>query len=327
MRGDDLAETIEGLIHATQPRSIRLKIVAEQSKREVVAGGKSRPLTLERTYKETQKGQRYYDDRVRFASGVESRKTSYSDGSKCANVVYDATDTGRQTHVSIENTFMLDARFGFPSKPDPVRLYHVGMTPLHLALPTAETLGTRDVIGRRCDDFRFKDIGPADRRQTLIYSLDRVTGLPLRVVSYKSAELLVQEKPAWTWEANSIRRVGDRSIVDKSTYSMFVVKKSADGEWESKHDMTQAIRVEEVAFDEVYPDGDFWPTIQPGVMVMDQIAGKTYQSPGPKPESKAAVGIPIRAEAPTGGSVIPWVGGGLSLIVLAVAAVLWKRAR
>ena len=332
MRWDDLPEIMAMALRQTHPDAIRLRVVVDQSARKVLKAN-SRPIRTEQMYEETSSGQRFFDEKNSIDGSIFLHKTAYCDGQKCAGVAYDAKEQTRPKTFGISNTFMDDAHWGFPSKPDPVRLYSVGMTPLPQALATAERMGVADVMGRRCDVFRFKDVGPAGRGQTLVYSLDRVTALPLRVASYSKPALLDADKPSWTWEATKLKEVAGRHIAAESTYHGFVVKEAEPGKWTSALDVTKSIHVAEIAFDEELPASHFWPTFPPGVMVLDQIAGKTYQVPSEgrdaiaPVEATAQVGTPIRADASSGGGPLMWAGIGLSLAVLAVAGVLWKRAR
>ncbi len=165
-------------------------------------------------------------------------------------------------------------------------------------------------------------------KQSLVYCLDQETCAPLKVAAYSGAEQVRDKTPNWVWEATSLDNVSGRHFVRSSKYASFRVTKLETGRWASEPDLTQTIRVEEISFDSAVPRATFWPAIQPGVLVLDAIAKRRYQTPGgapPAPEA-ASSGSPVRV-APKSGSWLPGVGVFLSLAVLGTAALLWWRRR
>ena len=172
----------------------------------------------------------------------------------------------------IGHDFKTESRFGFRDSPAPIRYYHVGLVPLHDALAKAERLGHDQVIGRTCDNFHFKEVGPVGKQQSLVYSLDRETSIPLRIAAFSGPEQLESHVPNWVWEAKTLDLVSGRHVARSSTYSSFGVKKTDAGHWVSEPMMSRTIEVNEVTFDSPIAHAAFWPTFQSGAEVMDSIA-------------------------------------------------------
>jgi len=236
-------------------------------------------------------------------------------------------DPERQQIVSIGHDFMSESRFGFRDAPPPFRYYHVGLVPLHEALTNAERTGRERVIDRTCDNFHFKEVGPPGMQQSLVYSLDEATSVPLKVAAFSGPAQVRDQMPNWVWEATTLDKVSNRNFARSSKYSSFKVTKSGTGDSVSEPALSQTILVTEISFDTSIPHADFWPTFQPRVHVLDSIAKRAYGTPGGATSTQAAarVGAPIRV-ASDQGSWLPGVGVALSLATLAVAAVLWRRS-
>jgi len=222
---------------------------------------------------------------------------------------------------------MNESKFGFRDAPPPLRYYHVGLMPLHEALANAERIGQERVIGRICENFHFREVGLPGMQQSLVYSLDEQTSLPLKVAAFSSPVQVRDKMPSWVWEATTLDRVSGRHFALSSKYASFRVRKTAAGDWDSKPDLSSTIQVTEISFDTPIPHTAFWPDFQPGVRVLDSIAKRKYEIPGARPSTRdaATVGTPIRVE-PDRGSWLPGAGVALSLAALAVAFVLWRRS-
>ena len=184
------------------------------------------------------------------------------------------------------------------------------------------------MIQRTCNNFLFKNVGPHGREQSLVYSLDEATSVPLKIAAYSSPDRLRDQMPNWVWEATTLDRVSDRHFPLNSSYASFRVAKTETGQWTSQPGLKQIIRVEEITFDAAILHTAFWPTIQPGTRVLDAIAKRKYQVPGgaATTQESAGTGTPIRV-APESGSWLPGAGVVLSIAALAIAAVLWRRSR
>lgn len=322
-----LESIVANIVRETVPHSIRLRVAIEQTNRRASAAKSSANLTLKQVYMETDHGERYLDE-VRLASGqAQSHERDYCNGAKCANVRFTGDDLDQQETIGIGREFRFEARFGFRDAPPPLRYYHVGLTPLHEALAHAEREGREDVIGRPCDIFVFKGVGRG-AEGLLVYSLDAEATIPLKVAFYSRPDQRAAHAPNWTWEASSFDKTSGRYFVLSSTGTSYRVKKSDDGQWSSEPTLSRTIQVEEIAFDTPIPKSTFWPVVQPGARVDDTIAKRHYMEAGETAgtQGPAALGPPIRVE-PESGSWIAPVGTALSLAVLLVAAVLWKRSR
>ncbi|WP_169974202.1 hypothetical protein [Tautonia rosea] len=330
MQADRTVEIIENLLRETAPESIRVVVSTKHPPREVREGG---PGEKSQTYIETRQGERYFDDQIIALGRPVARRASYCDGDRCINITYRREDVETQDKVGISNDFMFDAEFGFRSAPDPIRYYHVGLTPLHEALPTAERLLDEQVIGRDCDVFHFEGVGRPGREQSLVYALDKETSVPLRVSAYNDPEFLDSGVPNWVWEAESLDRVGEHHYPKASKLSSYVIR-NADGERpKAELDVVTAIRAEEVVFDASYPASTFWPDIQPGIRVFDLIEGGSYVAGGGEEAVSDDLAVsqiqedtpPIRVGEPGTGAWMGGVGITLSIAVLVVAFLLRKR--
>ena len=114
---DSFGQIVEKVVHETSPKAIRLRVTVDQ--REFTTSGERPSLVLEQSYVETDRGERYFDER-RIESGEQtSRVTSYCDGEKCANVTYAAGNTNRQNRISIGRDFMFESRNGYRDAPSP----------------------------------------------------------------------------------------------------------------------------------------------------------------------------------------------------------------
>ncbi len=327
MHDDSLNRIIENVVRETVPRTIRLRVSISQSNRQIATPHGSSSLVLEQTYLETDGGERYFDERLIIPNKPVSHKSSYCDGKRCANIRFSREDPQKQDFVTIGRDFMNESRFGFRDAPPPFRFYHVGLVPLHEALANAERTGQERVIGRTCEDFHFKEVGPPGMQQSLVYSLDEETSVPLKIAAFSGPSQLRDQVPNWVWEATTLDKVSGRRFARSSTYASFRVTKAAAGHWDSKPDLSRTIQVTEVSFDTSIPHAAFWPTFQSGLHVLDSIAKRQYDTPGgASPAHQAGtVGAPIRV-APDRGSWLPGVGVALSLAALAVAFVLWRRS-
>ena len=277
MADDSLNRIIENVIHETVPRTIQLRVAVAQ--RELDAPGGEAGLTLELLYFETERGERYFDDRTIEAGNHVTHHTSYCDGAKCANVRYMPDDPERQQMVSISHDFMIESKTGYRDAPEPFRYDHVALMPLHEALPAAEPMGQDRVIDRTCNVFHFKDAGLPGHKQSLVYSLDEATSVPLKVAAYRNPEQIREHVPNWVWEATTLDTISGRHYPRKSKYTSFRVTQDDAGHWVSKPHLSNTIETSEIAFDAAIPKTAFWPTIQPGVNVFDGITRKHHQTP------------------------------------------------
>ncbi len=306
MVDDSLNRIVEKVAHEVMPQSVRLWVSISQSKRQVPTRGGSSSLVLEQTYFETDRGERYFDEKIILPNEAVTHSSSYCDGKKCANITFSTEEPDRQERVTIGHDFMTESMTGFRDAPPPFRFYHVGLIPLPEALASAERLGRVRVIQRNCNDFHFKDVGPSGRKQSLVYSLDEETSVPLRIAAYADPDRLHDGMPNWVWEAATLDKVSDRHFPLSSTYSSFRVTKTDTGQWTSRPDLTRTIQVKEITFDAAIPHTAFWPTIQPGVLVLDAITKRKYREPGGAPTTKESAGAGARdprcAESPVLGS-------------------------
>jgi hypothetical protein len=328
-QNDGLAQLIESVIRECAPKTVRLRVSVDQPRRAVRALN-SVPYTIEQAYLQGAKGERYYDERAIASGKATMHNASFCDGAKCANIVFNRQNLEKQFAIGVDHTFMDEARTGWISAPLPFRYYYVGFTRLAEALPKAKPRGDAVVMNRPCEVYLFRDEPTsAFKDRVHMYFLDRDTGVPLKVANYINSELLDVGKPSGVWEATSLETVQGRHFPRTSTFEEYVVQKADDGRWKHELDMRQTIRVTELEFDAPIPAESFWPTFQPGVLVLDTVAGKNYTIPGGDSalSKSAAVQAPVRVSSDAGS---PWLAGAgilLSLSLLVTAFFLWRRSR
>jgi hypothetical protein len=237
---------------------------------------------VEDHYIETAIGQRKCDSRYLKSDKVVNRLTHYSDGTKCADVNYSKDDLEHHELVVIKRQYFMEDRGERMERPEPLRLLYVGREPLAKALPKATYLGEDQVLNRACDRFLFAQVRweiPQDH----VYYLDKATSIPLKVESYKDQATRDAKKPLWIWTAESLDKVQEHFVPLKS-------RMTAYGE-ESEPTYTWNYHVQSIEFDKDFPPSMFWPTIPPGVTVMDTISNKRYQAPGADAGSPATKSI------------------------------------
>ena len=191
---------------------------------------------MERTYVETAKGERYFDDVARISDGRVYRQTAYSDGGKSANVMYDGKDVSSISRIGVGHEFMGETRMDIKTAPEPFRYTRVGLIPLYEALHHAEKLERVDAIGRACDRYLFREVKSAGKPQSMVYALDRVTSVPLMVAAYKDIDHVHAELPYWAWEAVTLDTVSGYHFPLKSKYSSSSDLQWRPGDFPARHD-------------------------------------------------------------------------------------------
>src|SRR5690606_33001217 len=86
--------------------------------------------------------------------------------------------------VFVSKTFMNEHATGYAESPQPLQLFHVGLTPLYEAIEHAEHVGEESVVGRACHVFRFPAVPGRNSAQDLVYYLDQATAIPLKVEAF-----------------------------------------------------------------------------------------------------------------------------------------------
>ena len=136
---DDLPnQMIQNVIRETMPRTLQIKVTSSQFNGQIAMPSGAPIAVFEETYFETDKGERYFDERASVPNQPVSHKSSYCDGKRTSHIRFSPDDPERQQIASIGHDFKTESRFGFRDSPDPIRFYHVGLVPLHDALANAE---------------------------------------------------------------------------------------------------------------------------------------------------------------------------------------------
>jgi hypothetical protein len=276
-------------------------------------------------YIETASGQRFCDYRGMKGDKVVSRSTHYADGKKFADVNYSPNDPDQQASVYIKRTYWMEEASDRRQAPQPLLFLYVGRHPLNEALSKAEAMGKQEVIGRKCDVFRFPRVqwtAPQDQ----VFYLDTATAIPLKVEAYRVAADRDGKEPLGVWSAESLDQVHGHFVTMKSNQTEYGKDGTPTFMWK--------YNVESIEFDKTYNSSMFWPTLQPGVTVFDAVANKIREVPGgsraqPTDLKGSVVSpTPVRATPPGDwtafGSVAAFLIG---VAILIMGGVLWRRQR
>ncbi len=289
----------------------------------------------ERSYVETSTGQRASDERIVFRSGKESHLEGYCDGAKCAKVVHDLRVDAKVplNRIEITRTFLNEDRIGSTQRPRPLVYYFVGKTPLYEAVASATSLGETRALGRDCMVLLFQKVKWVMVQQDLVYTIDKVTGLPLRVDSFRDEQSRLSEQPLWTWKADSLDQVGAYHLVKNSTFLEYMFDSKTQ---KSVLTSTSKETVTDVWFDQDYADSSFWPKSAEGFSVIDTVTGNNTLLPQHRAQSDVLIpsnGTKVGTKVIESRQPASWSSylGAASLLlgigILAVGVVIAKRRR
>jgi hypothetical protein len=91
--------------------------------------------------------------------------------------------------------------------------------------------------------------------------------------------------------------------------------------------------VQAIEFNKSYPASTFWPTLQPGVVVLDTISNTTYTVPGQPAPHAAPEQAPVAGQAVRATPPWSWEDAaaptalGLGVAVLVAVLIVWWRKR
>lgn len=278
---------------------------------------------------ETALGQRMQRCDRLLGESLFSRGRAYFDGKRGADVVLGGPEFDTIRQIEVLRHFPRLGKTQHTNRPVPFRYYYLGPEPLNQALPRSRHLGEEVVIGRPCDAFVFTQDKP-EMILELVEVLDRETGVPLEVRGYRTSEDLKASRPSYVWTARSVEMYQGHSVVNSSRLEQY-------SEEDSSVVYTSNFEVKSVEYDKHHAASEFFPVIPPGTTVMDAFAGKIVTWPGGDKKAKPSPArveeltkkeqaiVPIRAVQPQNGITPSLVVGGISVALLAVGAVLWRR--
>ena len=321
MRDDQQTDVLERIIHEFSPSSIRMEVTFEQFMAKNGSVGSKPDMTIERTYIETSKGERSYEE-IQILPGTDTTRTKYfSDGKKLSYVFYKPGDTSKVAAAGEERDFRREVKWGYYEAPEPFRYSRVGMTPLQDVLPNARKLGETEVIGRPCDQYFFEEVKiPGGASQSLVYTLDRATSVPLKVAAYRDARHLDNDRPTWVWEALSLDTINNHHFPLKSQYQEYLWSQ-ADQDHTTQLHFKEFIEVKSIEYDASYPATMFWPKAE---IAESEAMEKAALTSAPTPVTQVA--NPIRVD-PNGESWPMWPGLVLSGVLLIAALIVRIRTR
>ena len=159
----------------------------------------------------------------------------------------------------------------------------------------------------------FRDVpSPGATKPTLLYKLDKKEGVPLEV-DYFLGDAYAKGEPYHIWRATKLDTRQGRLVAVESEDLDIGARNP------SQIAIVGKVTVRSITFDKDYPKSRFWPTLQPGVNVMDGLARKTSRQPGVRAQAKSKGLIP-----PAWGVIL---GLGFAILVAGFGLGLRRRRR
>jgi hypothetical protein len=234
-----------------------------------------------------------------------------------------------QVSVLIKKSYKYEGKIPWNFRPFPLRYFYAGQIPLPQRLKDAEPLGEEKCLDRLCERFLFRQFKAGTQPFDMVFSLDRETGVPLKLTIYNDPKGLADDYPSSIWRALSFDEIEGRHIPLKSEELVYVSRTSSAGSaptsgTQPKVFLQTLSKVESIHFDRDYPSTLFWPRIEPSAAVIDTIS-KISVKPKVLPGYKAA--DPIRAVQNEADYHLPWIGGGLGLALVVVGVIARFRQK
>jgi len=276
VKAEQHAEQLAWLLESWSSMELRVTRTATDFSREYL-GAYNRPPDFDQIrqhYIETATGKRYLDEIYLKPETREyhSRQTYYFDGRRGADVTASSEDPKQQNQVVLHRHFAREGPEPITQRPIPLFYYWIDLEPLHEAISRARYLGQEEVLGRTCDRFLFQGVGISGNAEK-IYSLDAETSVPLEFELYSTKEDRLAERPLSVWTAEELGEVEGYPVVLKS------VKQSFSSET-GNPTVTREYQVESIAYNKDYPASQFWPELDPGALVADNVKGTLERIPG-----------------------------------------------
>lgn len=327
MSEDRLTQILENLAREFLSDSVRLRTIERQS--QFVRGGSiaivkpaGAGLVIQNEYIRASKGRRFFDALRTFPDGSHLHRQAYFDGRACTELQFNTLQPNVLETVVISNSFLDDMKDNTLSIPFPLKSYYVGPKALIDVIASAKPMPEGEVIGRPCDVFLFKAVGPPERREDFLYYLDKKTSVPLKVSCYVRQEHLAMDKPYWAWQAVTLDEMGERHVPSTSNWTLFAVK-DATPDSAPRLKLNVAIKVDAIEFDSNVSESTFHPSYPEGTRVVDLVNHKAGRVHGRT--KVATVADPIRVEEPTHA---PWgIISALLLTFALIAGMLAVRSR
>ncbi|WP_406696516.1 hypothetical protein V5E97_36560 [Singulisphaera sp. Ch08] len=314
----------------TSWNSIELTVHEDMENYPVDAGAKSRSANDTR-YIETNRSQRMLAVKMRAeVAPTGAYLEAFCDGKKCANVIYRGET--KQDHIDISRHFGSERVSGSSNRPSPLSFFYVGKIPLYEALSNGKYLGNGRISERKSEVYLFTNVKWARYPQHLVYDLDTMTSIPIRVRAFPASTRVEGENwdsalPLWVWTAKTVDQVGGTFWLPLN--SEFIQYRRTNDEATRTVRRTNTIKVESVLYNKSYPSQTFWPILQPGVVVRDEFTKKTTAVPDPKGtrafiDDQVGTARSATADYPVGWS--SWVPTGCVLLGISLLVVgLVKR--
>ena len=268
-------------------------------------------------YLATNHGQKKYAQFARVDDREVCVRLGYTDGARSASVRFQSPpNETRQRAITIAPGFLDEPKTGTAEIPAALPFY-VGLVPIREAIPRARPVGPSRVLDHACTRYLIEGVAEGGTTQDLVYHLDAATSYPLKVESFANHDRFVADQPTTVWEAVRFDEVGERHVATDSKFTTFI-----EGQGGRRAPLlTDWHHVDGLRFDEAIPAATFWPEYEPGVLINDRIALKSYKvgAAGQATTQAAAPAVPPRPSAAT------WAFGvalalGLALLVGGLAA-------
>ncbi|MFI5460514.1 MAG: hypothetical protein ACHRXM_34295, partial [Isosphaerales bacterium] len=227
--------------------------------------------------------------------------------------------------------FLKEGRGNVTDRPLPLQFYYVGAVPLYEALPNAKYLGEETWLGRKCETFLFSNVKGSVGSQCMVYTLDKLTGVPLKAASYAEESDIDKQLPGLTWATNEVKLVEKHLVPSRSESAVYA---SGDSLRTRQRVLSNDYKITIIKYDQVYDSSLFWPDIERSGAVINDTIKKEIKVP--RGEVQRAVNSStearslqqIRADAP-----VDWTStfSGVSFIfgvlTVLVGGVVWWRRR
>jgi hypothetical protein len=280
----------------------------------------TRPGKIDYHYIETKLNQRFLDTSI--GSPPEIRYQHFSDGSTSSMVKFKTADPNAQEWVGIGGkSFGNEGRTVFTDRPRPFFYYFVGQVPLHDALRHGTLTGTTSIAGRTCYSVVLKNVQYTKEPDQLEVTLDRETGIPLRV-AYSHPP----GKPEWIWQAETMERRGAWHFPTRSSYVSYLAGNPNEIGTRRSYDATL------LSFNDEQPSERFRPIPSEGVPIHGGPPTREADAQSPAPREATATVQPTTGQfhrADPQSSSITWLPTLLLLCgVVAIAAagiLIWRR--
>lgn len=226
---------------------------------------------IQTNYIETIAGSRLFETLQITKSGNIKKSQNYFKSGKSATVLFEDSDHAKQKFVSVSKSFASEGSEGQSSRPDPLKYFFVGQTPLYTALADSKHLGQADVHSQQCEIFSFPKVYWGKKDQSIVYYIGRNNGLPYKVESYQIGHQDDSNRN-WTWSVLETKNFNGVEFPARTQNVIF----TSQGEKPSEPFTTRTTDVKKFIPNANVDSVSFWPSIDQNATLHDTITKKTH---------------------------------------------------